>query len=37
MLNIDIKRGFLCEDAQIFLTRAGRPKVTFRLRVPRDR
>ncbi len=35
-MNIDIKRGFLCEDAQVFPTRTGRPKICFRLRVPRD-
>lgn len=28
--------GFLVEDAQFFTTRAGRPKVTFRMVSPRD-
>lgn len=37
MLNIDIKRGFLCEDAQVFLSRTGKPKICFRMGVPRDR
>lgn len=37
MTNIDIKRGFLCDNAQVFLTRRGRPKVTFRIKVPRAR
>lgn len=36
-VNLDIKRGVLCEDAQIFPTRKGRPKLTFRLQVPRSR
>ena len=36
-MNIDIKRGNLCDDAQVFMTRSGRPKLSFRLRVPRSR
>ncbi len=34
--NLDIKRGYLTHDAQMFETRSGRLKITFRLRVPRD-
>jgi single-stranded DNA-binding protein len=37
LMNIDIKRGNLCDDAQVFMTRSGRPKLSFRLRVPRSR
>lgn len=28
--------GYLCGDAQFFLTRSQRPKITFRLRIPRS-
>jgi len=35
-MNIDIKEGYLVEDAELFITRSGNTKVTFRLRVPRD-
>jgi hypothetical protein len=38
IINLDIKRGVVCrEDAQVFPTRTGRPKLTFRLKVPRSR
>ena len=28
--------GYLSDDAQFFLTRSQRPKITFRLRIPRS-
>lgn len=34
--NLDVKVGWLVRDAQFFTTRSGRPKVVFRLAVPRD-
>ena len=37
MINVDIKEGYLCADAQFFRTRSGRPKLTFRLGTPRDK
>ena len=34
--NLDVKVGWLVRDAELFITRSGRPKVVFRLAVPRD-
>ncbi len=34
--NLDVKVGWLVRDAQFFTTRSGRPKIVFRLAVPRD-
>lgn len=34
--NLDVKVGWLVRDAEFFMTRSGRPKVVFRLAVPRD-
>ena len=34
--NVDVKTGWLVRDALFFTTRSGRPKVVFRLAVPRD-
>ncbi len=34
--NVDVKTGWLVRDAEFFPTRSGRPKVVFRLAVPRD-
>jgi len=34
--NVDVKVGRLVSDARFFITRSGRPKITFRLAVPRD-
>ncbi len=34
--NLDVKVGWLVRDAEFFPTRSGRPKVVFRLAVPRD-
>ena len=34
--NLDVKVGRLVRDARFFVTRSGRPKVVFRLAVPRD-
>ena len=35
-MNIDIKVGYLVNDADLFPTRNGGVKLSFRLRVPRD-
>ncbi len=35
--NVDIKTGRLCDDAQLFMTKSGRPKIVFRLAVRRTR
>ena len=34
--NIDIKEGRLVQDAEFFVTRSNRSKITFRIAVPRD-
>ena len=34
-MNVDIKKGRLVSDAEFFRTQTGRPKITFRLMVPR--
>ncbi len=34
--NIDIKSGWLVQDAEFFLTRSNNYKITFRIAVPRD-
>lgn len=36
MLNVDLKQGFLCADAQLFESQGGVPKIVFRMAVPRD-
>jgi len=32
--NLDIKKGYLTKDAELWETRSGQPKVVFRLKVP---
>ena len=36
VINMDIKEGRLVSDAELYTTRSGRPKLTFRLTVARD-
>jgi single-stranded DNA-binding protein len=35
-MNVALLSGKLTEDAELFLTRSGRPKITMRIGVPRD-
>lgn len=35
-VNVDIKQGQLTDDARVFTTRTGRPKISFRLLVRRN-
>jgi len=36
VINMDIKEGRVVSDAELYATRSGRPKLTFRLTVARD-